>query len=344
MTFTVTYRDQRGAKREEAIEAESRAACVAACRARGISPLAIREGAKGLKGKAIPHSHNSIFSHFHNSTILAALGILALLAILGGIWWYGRGTARPAAGSPETARPAAGSPGTARPTKGMPREVAPAKSQRAPKPAAANAPAQEAAPSKREVWLGREIVRKTVVTNGTDLIITRIDAEGKVHKEYTTIHKRLFSNPVDIALSILLTTPEGALMPPLPPLGPRAGDAFIKALKTPIEVPEDATPEERRVVDIVLAAREEMLEELGNGRTVNEVIEDHCTFADENNRFRAEAMAQYKKLVAEGDEDMAEQFRAKANEMLAQKGAKPLKSLAEIQKERLERREKREAQ
>jgi hypothetical protein len=223
----------------------------------------------------------------------------------------------------------------------MPREVAPAKPQRAPKPAAANAPEQEAAPSKREVWLGREIVRKTVVTNGTDLIITRIDAEGKVHKEYTTIHKRLFSNPVDIALSILLTTPEGALMPPLPPLGPRAGDAFIKALKTPIEIPEDATPEERRVVDIVLAAREEMLEELGNGRTVNDVIEEHCTFVDENNRLRAEAMVQYKKLVAEGDGAMAEEFRAKANEMLAQKGAKPLKSLAEIRQERVSRREER---
>ena len=46
MTFTVTYRDQTGAKREEAIEAASRAACVAACRARGISPIAIREGGR----------------------------------------------------------------------------------------------------------------------------------------------------------------------------------------------------------------------------------------------------------------------------------------------------------
>ena len=50
MTFTVTYRDQRGAKREEAIEAADRTACVAVCRARGISPLAIREGANGRKG------------------------------------------------------------------------------------------------------------------------------------------------------------------------------------------------------------------------------------------------------------------------------------------------------
>ena len=165
------------------------------------------------------------------------------------------------------------------------------------------------------------------------------DVEGKIHKEYTSIHKRLFTNPVDITLSILLTTPENALTPPLPPLGPRAREAFIEALKKPIEFSEDDTPDERRIKELVGAAREEMLDELVNGRTVNEVIEEHCTFVDEKNRLRAEAMAQYKKLVADGDGNIAEEFRAKANEMLTQKGAKPLKSLAEIQQERISRRE-----
>ena len=51
MTFTVTYRDRSGAKREEALEATSRTACVAACRARGIVALAIREG-DGVKGES----------------------------------------------------------------------------------------------------------------------------------------------------------------------------------------------------------------------------------------------------------------------------------------------------
>ena len=85
-----------------------------------------------------------------------------------------------------------------------------------------------------------------------------------------------------------------------------------------------------------------MLEELVNGRTVNEVIEEHCTFVDEKNRLRADAMVQYKKLVAEGDEDVAEEFRDKANEMLVQKDAKPLKSLVEIQQERISRREEKQ--
>ena len=193
---------------------------------------------------------------------------------------------------------------------------------------------------KREMWLGREIVSTKIVTNGTDLIITRIDAEGKVHKQYTSVHKRLFSNPVDITLSILLTTPEGALTPPLPPLGPRSGDIFAESLKKPIEITEDDTPEEKRIKQLVMAAREEMLDELRNGKTVDEVIEDHCTFVDENNRLRAEAMVQYKEMVAEGDEALAEQFREKANEKLVSKGATPLKSLAQIHEERISNRGK----
>ena len=48
------------------------------------------------------------------------------------------------------------------------------------------------------------------------------------------------------------------------------------------------------------------------------------------------------RYVTGRDGDRAEQFRAKANEMLAQKGAKPLKSLAEIQKERMSRREEKQ--
>lgn len=187
---------------------------------------------------------------------------------------------------------------------------------------------------KKDMWMGREIVSTKVVTNGNDLIITRIDTEGKKHKEFTTIQKRLFKHPIDITLAILLTTPEGALTPPLPPLGSRADDQFLKALRTPIEISEDDSPEDKRIKELVIAAREQMLEELGNGKSVNEVIEEHCTFADSNNRFRAEAMVQYKELYNSGDEAMAEEFRTKANQMISEKGGAPLKSISEIRESR----------
>lgn len=187
---------------------------------------------------------------------------------------------------------------------------------------------------KKEIWMGREIVSTKVVTNGTDLIITRIDKEGKKHKEYTSTQKRLFKNPVDVVLAILLTTPEGAMTPPLPSLGPRSDELFAKALKTPIEILDTDTEEEKNIKQLVIAAREQMLDELDSGRSVNDVIEDHCTFADQNNRFRAEAMVQYKELIATGDKELAEEFRVKANELISSKGGIPFRSLDEIRSSR----------
>ncbi len=346
MVFTVTYRGKDGALHDEAVEAADRAGCVAECRRRGIAPTKIAEGRSG-KSAASPSGRDGARPEMKRRDAAsprggatakwAVAGAVLIVAVAGGVWWWvgGRG------GEPRTtsvqqqgAKPKVEKPKTEKPTKAARTEVR--------QPVATNAPAAtQTKPEqpKREMWMGREIVSTKVVTNGTDLIITRVDTEGKVHKEYTSIHKRLFTNPVDITLSILLTSPENALTPPLPPLGPRARDAFIEALKKPIELSEDDTPEERRIKELVSAAREEMVEELANGRTVNEVIEEHCTFVDEKNKLRAEAMVQYKKLVADGDGDIAEEFRAKANEMLAQKGAKPLKSLAEIQQERISRRE-----
>lgn len=187
---------------------------------------------------------------------------------------------------------------------------------------------------KKEIWMGREIVSTKIVTNGTDLIITRIDKDGKKHKEYTSTQKRLFKNPVDVVLAILLTTPEGSMTPPLPSLGPRSDELFSKALKTPIEILDTDTEEEKNIKQLVIAAREQMLDELESGRSVNDVIEDHCTFADQNNRFRAEAMVQYKELIATGDKELAEEFRVKANELISSKGGIPFRSLDEIRSSR----------
>ena len=46
MTFTVTYRGKDGATRAELVEATSRAECFAQCKARGIVPVSVKEGAQ----------------------------------------------------------------------------------------------------------------------------------------------------------------------------------------------------------------------------------------------------------------------------------------------------------
>ena len=198
--------------------------------------------------------------------------------------------------------------------------------------------AAKAKAAPKEIWLGREIVRTTAVTNGADLVITRIDTEGKVHKEYTSIRRRLFTNPVDIVLSILLTTPEGSPVPPLPPLGPRADDMFAESLRRPIEVTEEDSEQDAKLKRLVMAAREEMLEELAAGRSVNDVIEAHCTYAEERNTLRAEATVNYRDILEKEGEAAAEEYRARANDLLSRHGAIPIRSVSEIRASRDSRR------
>ena len=320
MNWKVTYRGKDGKPAEEFVEAESRDALFKTLAARDVRVIRTEEVRGPIDRRNARSKRPLVWGIVGVSVAVGAVVILKCLPL--------------SESDAEARQKDAEAPSKAIST------VTPVTPQKVKAtPSATSAKAEQ---PKSEMWPGREIVRTKVVTNGTDLIITRIDTEGKVHKQYTSIHKQLFSNPVDITLAILLTTPEGALTPPLPPLGPRSDDIFAESLKKPIEISEDDTPEEKRIKQLVMAAREEMLEELRNGRSVNEVIEDHCTFVDENNRLRAEAMVQYKELVAEGDEALAEQFREKANEMLVGKGATPLKSLAEIREERISKREKKQ--
>jgi hypothetical protein len=322
MNWKVTYRAKNGKTAEELFAADNRDELFKTLAAKGISAIRIEESKRpAQKSQGSARKTGRVALVATAAVLLAALGIFVAKHFSGG-----RDDTRPSRNEEKHRKITTVAPATA----------ASKSADMAPVPAPAAKPEQP----KREMWLGREIVSTKTVTNGTDLIITRVDTDGKIHKEYTSIHKRLFSNPVDIVLSILLTTPEGALTPPLPPLGPRSGDLFAESLKKPIEITDDDTPEDKRIKQLVIAAREEMLEELRNGKTVDEVIDDHCTFVDENNRLRAEAMVRYKEMIAEGDEDLAEEFREKANEMLVGKGAAPLRSLAEIHEERISNREK----
>ena len=116
MTFTVTYRDRTGVKREETIDAASRAECAVECRRRGITPLGIRECLKAKQAASRDtKALNGLKGNSRRKQFLAVLGTLVFLAILGGGAW--RWLSRPSRTDvipPE--KPA---------SKAMPKEVAP---------------------------------------------------------------------------------------------------------------------------------------------------------------------------------------------------------------------------
>lgn len=128
MTFTVTYRGKNGALADEVVEAPSRAECVAALKARGIAPTAIREGRVRTSGKATGTGTS------HRGAKLAAVLAAAALAVAGGAWWWMQShqTRPEPVKRAEPPRPAPRKPVAAKPAK--PRAPKPAAKVAAPEP------------------------------------------------------------------------------------------------------------------------------------------------------------------------------------------------------------------
>ena len=322
MIFTVTYRDQRGAKREEPIEAADRAACVAVCRARGISPIAIREG-KGLKGinglkgikgpngdgragvprtpQAIPRSHNSIFSHFHISTILA---VLAFLGILGGAWWWFG-----VRGAPALPRDAAEKP------RGMPKEVAPAIPRRLASVTTNSQPAEAVAkgpqtPAKKPIQ-ARSMRSGRVMTLADGTVVTNTPR---------VFFKRDFERALHVAL---MPTGMGGTL--LRQIRARYTDEQILAmLKERIrpEPGDDATT--RAVKEKVQNFKEQVLEVIGQGSSVAEVMDSMTRRKVEDGLLRANALKIRTEALRSGNPEAGRQGIEVANAILEENGLRKM--------------------
>jgi len=188
MTFTITYRAKDGALREEAVEAASRAECVAECRRRGIAPTKITEGGKGRDKRGTSRSAARVDARPPSQRRLtgkaAILAAVALVAVAGGVWWWigGRGaTALPAERpakhkmeKPKAEKPAkpAAKP-AAEPVKETNLPVKVEKPKKVPKPDFFSKP--------REEWTSREkaLAMRYWIQN-TNNVITGIDLRTRV--------------------------------------------------------------------------------------------------------------------------------------------------------------------
>lgn len=175
-----------------------------------------------------------------------------------------------------------------------------------------------------------KVTRKLAADERLDLI-SMTNSQGEVMERWRTAdgktHARLippppvFDNPIDQALSIVLSVPPGQTLPPMPSLGPKAGDQFADALKKPIEIKDTDSEAVKRAKLIVQAGRQQLLEAISRGQTVNEVLAEHCETLNDNAKLRTEVGREYRKLIEEGDTESAEQYREKANEILERAGA-----------------------
>ena len=189
MTFTVTYREKDGTRAEIEIEAANRAACVAACKARGITPTTIREG---RQDGGSPYGHAGAKPAMR--WIVAAV---LCVVVLGGVWWWlGRSEAPPPAEPGHVQKPKVEKPKDDKP------KAKPSVS----KPAATPAPSAET-PAK-EMYLGQEVVSRTSVTNADGSVRETVrTADGKLHgiTHPAPGSEPIFKNAADQAIAMALS-------------------------------------------------------------------------------------------------------------------------------------------
>ena len=300
MIFTVVYRDKAGQRATLELDVPDRSAVWTELKKRGISALSVREGTDKAHR---PSSKRPALVR----GILAGVCVVALA--LGAWWWMSaREDTRPPAEKPKAEKPA-------KPDAG--------KGERPARSAATATNAPAAKPEDKKVD-PNERLDLVAITNKSGEIMERWRTpDGKTHARLTP-PPPVFDNVIDQTLSIALSVPTGHSLPPMPSLGPDSTKAFAEALKKPIVIKDDDPENVKKAKLLVQSGREAIFEALKSGKSVQEIIADHCAAVNNNAELHNAVGAEYRKLVAEGDLEAAEEYRRKANEVLQQSGADPV--------------------
>lgn len=321
-TYTISYRADDGSIAATTLEAADRAACMAACRARGITPVSIKEGAAKSKGGAkssgvfspakerTPQTSTPLNSHVFKLSNLQTLSLLlALVAIGAAVWFF---LLRTPAGSVRDgdAKPGAGA------EKG-PRPVRQPKASAA--PAATNASVKAAAPRTNAPAATNEVVL-SVVTNKSGYIVERVQLPDGTTAKRVHTPPPIFDNVSDQMIAMVVSVPPGHSIPPLPH-DATLDESFRKSLGTEIKILETDTPDVRELKAAVLATRVELAELVKKGYTVQQALDEHCRLANENADVHASALMEIKALLKAGDLEGAQKYAEKMNAALKEMGA-----------------------
>ena len=306
MTFTVTYRGRDGGRASLVLDTPNKDALWAELKKRGISPLSVREGAAKTPKAGKPSPLRGI---------VAGVAVVALVVGAYFLFFAPSPSEKPAGGE-RPDRPKAEKP---KPAKSMAD-----KGERPvrPQPSTATAPATNAPATQKDN--PNERLDLVAVTNKSGEVMERWRTpDGKTHARLIP-PPPIFDNVIDQTLAIALSVPAGHSLPPMPSLGPDSTKAFAEALKKPIVIKDDDPENVKKAKLLVQSGREAIFEALKSGKTVQEIIADHCAAVNDNAELHNAVGAEYRKLVAEGDLEAAEEYRRKANEVLERSGAEPV--------------------
>lgn len=304
MEYTVKYRTADGRFDYAVVEAASRAAVFQLLEKRGISAISVTEGVD----KNVLPAHSSPRHPSPMRGILAG-GCVVVLAV-GAYFLFFASPSTPTVAK-KVVKPDRSDIAT-RPSAD--------KGERPDRPVAATTNAPATKPEVRKAD-SNERLDLVAVTNKSGEIMERWRTpDGKTHARLIP-PPPVFDNVIDQALSIALSVPPGHSLPPMPSLGPDSTKAFAEALKKPIVIKDDDPEDVKKAKLLVQSGREAIFEALKSGKSVQEIIADHCAAVNDNAELHNAVGVEYRKLIAEGDLEAAEEYRSKANEILEKSGA-----------------------
>ena len=309
--FNVTYRDTHGALRTENVEAADRAECVADCRRRGITPIAIREGRASLKEA----SHNGRAG----SRLWLVVGGILCVAVLAGVWWWF--SARSASAPMDEKRSAQGQKKTV-----LPKRVKVSDSQ----PVSEGKDAKDMGKKKS---IPQPHPASGVASGAPELPTIPVAATNT--PSIPPLPPQTFSNASDQVLAMIASADASGDMPPLP-ISRDIEAEFLESLKHEIVILDTDDERTRALKQAVKETRQELKRLIDSGMTVAQVLAEHQKLAGENAKVRNEAMMDLKRLVESGDIEGAKAYKRKINIALQQMGISEL-TIPVTDEERAER-------
>lgn len=318
MTFTVTYRGKDGAMREERVEAANRAECVAECRKRGIVPTKIAEGGKARNRRQDGGSP----SQRRLTGTAAILAAVVLVAVAGGVWWWiGRGEDKPKTVSVQ--QQGAKKPKAEKPQK-------PRKAEPAVKPAEA-VQLEDVRPTKKKP-VDDKHYREDFHTNMYGYVInppsTPVVFTNGPDVACMSIGEKVFRNTAEQKIADLLTMMPGETL---------VGDAsslygrgflrqLLKAAENPPVIEEDDSDEVKELKVAVREATQDLKKRLDAGEDVGATMKALRDEMQSLALYRKDLEKEVAKIARREDITDAElkDFVAAANQMLSERGAKPI--------------------
>jgi hypothetical protein len=235
-----------------------------------------------------------------------ALGILSLLAILGGIWWYG---IRRVPALPEDAPIK---------TKGMPKEVKPAKVSRTQQVTPIAVTAKTVNPS------GDTTPHESNSANAPAAAKSEVPGQIPVELLDRRPIKRPFKTGVEQVIYFIFTTPLGSMPFPLPRLSDEEVAKIWDILNKDVPVTEDDTEESALCKETVAVVKKEMATFLKQGGTPREFLQYYQKILVDAHREYMIAREECENVREEHPEILGE-FLETVNKRLQEKGIRQVK-------------------